>query len=156
MLFPRERSVFFCEAGNRSIDLQVQRIRIILCSVKLRVLNPKLQKQRYIREIKKNDTSQTKHANIIENVCFFSRASGRFATQEGTKAFIVVVSSFGFGRRLLRRGCPVDAGSFSSFLFVVRVYHHHHHLSSSACGIERNYILFSFRDSVRLSSSRVR
>ena len=85
MLFPRERSVFFCEAGNRSIDLQVQRIRIILWSVKLRVLNPKLQKQRNIRGIKQNDTSQTKHANIIENVCFFSRASGRFATQEGAR-----------------------------------------------------------------------
>ena len=85
MLFPRERSVFFCEAGNRSIDSGVQRIRIILWSVKLRVLNPKLHKQHYIREIKKNDTSQTKHANIIENVCFFSRASGRFATQEGAR-----------------------------------------------------------------------
>ena len=53
MLFPRERSVFFCEAGNRSIDSGMQRIRIILWSVKLRVLNPKLHKQRYIREIKK-------------------------------------------------------------------------------------------------------
>ena len=52
MLFPRERSVFFCEAGNRSID-QVQRIRIILCSVKLRVLNPKLQKQLHQRDKKK-------------------------------------------------------------------------------------------------------
>ena len=130
MLFPRERSVFFCEAGNRSIDLQVQRIRIILCSVKLRVLNPKLQKQRYIREIKKNDTSQTKHANIIENVCFFSRASGRFATQKGTKAFIVV--SVGFVR-LLRRGCPVDDDG----IFLL------------SC------LLFAFRDCLSSSSSSV-
>lgn len=45
----------------------------------------------------------------------------------------------------------------SRFAIVYRhFHHHHHHLSSSACGIERNYILFSFRDSVRLSSSRVR
>ena len=99
----------------------MQRIRIILCSVKLRVLNPKLHKQRYIREIKKNDTSQTKHANIIKNVCFFSRASGRFATQKGAR-FHVVVSSFGFGR-LLRRGCPVDDGIFLlSRLFIIIIF----------------------------------
>ena len=97
--------MFFCEAGNRSIDSGVQRIRIILWSIKLRVLNPKLHKQALHQRDKKKRHIKTKHANIIENVCFFSRASGRFATQKGTKAFIVV--SVGFGR-LLRRGCPVD------------------------------------------------
>ena len=122
------------------MDQGVQRIRIILCSVKLRVLNPKLQKQRYIREIKKNDTSQTKHANIIENVCFFSRASGRFATQEGTRFHIVVVS-VGFGRRVV---VGVRWMMMGFFFFPVccsrfAIVYHHHHLpssssSSSACG----------------------
>jgi len=112
--------VFFCEAGNRSIDSGVQRIRIILWSIKLRVLNPKLHKQALHQRDKKKRHIKTKHANIIENVCFFSRASGRFATQKGTKAFIVV--SVGFGR-LLRRGCPVDDDGIlllSCLLFAFR------------------------------------
>ena len=121
MLFPRERSVFFCEAGNRSIDLQVQRIRIILCSVKLRVLNPKLQKQRYIREIKK--TTHHRHITQTSSRMFASsRAQVVVSPPKKVRAFIVVVSSFGFGRRLLRRGCPVDAGIFllSCLLFAFR------------------------------------
>ena len=116
MLFPRERSVFFCEAGNRSIDLQVQRIRIILCSVNLRVLNPKLQKQRYIREIKKT-THHRQSTQTSSRMFASSRAQVVVSPPKKVRAFIVV--SVGFGR-LLRRGCPVDDGIFllSCLLFV--------------------------------------
>ena len=71
----------------------------------------------FTRERDKNDTSQT-HTDthiIIENVCFFSRASGRFATQEGTRFR---------RRRFVRfRSSPLSVSGgrwdFSSFLFVV-------------------------------------
>ena len=82
--------------------------------VKLRVLNAKLQKQQYNREIKENDTSQT-HTNIM-----FASSRAQVVVSPPKKvrrAFVVV--SFGFGR-LLRRGCPVDDGIFllSCLLFV--------------------------------------
>jgi len=132
VLFPRERSVFFCEAGNRSIDLQVQRIRIILCSVKLRVLNPKLQKQRYIREIKKT-THHRQSTQTSSRMFASSRAQVVVSPPKKVRAFIVVVSSFGFGRRLLRRGCPVDDDG----IFLL------------SC------LLFAFRDCLSSSSSSV-
>jgi len=49
-----------------------------------------------------------------------SRAQVVVSPPKKVRAFIVVVSSFGFGRRLLRRGCPVDAGIFllSCLLFA--------------------------------------
>jgi hypothetical protein len=80
------------------------------------VLNPKIQKQAIQQGDKKKRHITDAHKH---HVCFFSRASGRFATQEGTKAFIVVSGGFG---RLLRRGCPVDAGILllSCLLFAFR------------------------------------
>ena len=53
-VIPVLRGVCSFVKSGESIDRSgVQRIRIILWSVKLRVLNPKLQKQPLIREIKK-------------------------------------------------------------------------------------------------------
>ena len=157
MLFPRERSVFFCEAGNRSIDLQVQRIRIILWSVKLRVLNPKLQKQHYIREIKKT----THHRRTQTSSRMFASSRAQVVVSPPKKVLklsssfrSVLFVYFVAGVRWMLGFCffRVCCSRFA----IVYHHHHHHHLSSSACGIERNYILFSFRDSIRLSSSRVR
>ena len=112
------------------------------------------------REIKTTHHRHTQTHTSSSRMFASSRAQVVVSPPKKVRAFIVVVSSFGFGRRLLRRGCPVDAGIFllSCLLFAFRDC-----LSSSSsssvvvwCGIERNYILFSFRDSIRLSSSRVR
>jgi len=76
----------------------------------------------YTREIK---TTHHRHTDIIiKNVCFFSRASGRFATQEGTlfrRRFVRFWSSASFRQHNDRRGCPVD-GIFllSCLLFAFR------------------------------------
>jgi hypothetical protein len=118
------------------------------------VLNPKIQKQAIQQGDKKNDTSQT-HTNIM---FASSRAQVVVSPPKKVRAFIVVSGGFG---RLLRRGCPVDDGIFllSCLLFAFRDCLSSSSSSSSVvvwCGIERNYILFSFRDSIRLSSSRVR
>ena len=96
----------------------MQRIRIILCSVKLRVLNPKLHKQHYIREIKKNDTSQTS-TQTSSRMFASSRAQVVVSPPKKVRAF---TSSFQ-SRFWSSTSSRVSGGcwDFSSFVFVVRV-----------------------------------
>ena len=76
----------------------------------------------FTRERDKNDTSQT-HTDthiIIENVCFFSRASGRFATQEGAR-FHRRRFEFRFWSSSTSSRVSGGCWDFASFVFVVRV-----------------------------------
>ena len=153
-----------CSFVKRGND-QVRRIRIILFSVKLRVLNPNLflkAPHKTNKRDKKKTHPHHRRTHIIKNVCLFLRASGRFATQEGTR-FHVVVSSFGFGRRVVVGVRWMMMGFFFfsvccsvSRLFIIIIIFRRRRRRRLLVGIERNYILFSFRDSIRLSSSRVR
>ena len=138
----------------------MQRIRIIFWSVKLRVLNPKLQNQRYIREIKKRHITDKARKHHRECLLLLARKwsfrhQRRYALSHQSFRVSVSVVYFVAGVRWMLGFCFFRV-CCSRFAIVYHHHFHHHHLSSSACGIERNYILFSFRDSVRLSSSRVR
>ena len=114
--------MFFCEAGNRSIDQGEQRIRIILCSVKLRVLNPKLHKQRYIREIKKRhikDKARKHHREcllLLARKWSFRHPRRCALSSSSFRVSVLVVVYFVAGVR------PVDAGIFllSCLLFAFR------------------------------------
>jgi hypothetical protein len=87
------------------------------------------------------------------------RASGRFATQEGAR----FRRRLGFGRRVVVGVRWMMMGFFFfsvccsvSRLFIIIIIFRRRRRRRLLVGIERNYILFSFRDSIRLSSSRVR